>query len=105
MAAELQQVHLVPIIGYCVLGVVIFLGLIMIFWFPVATLICAKRFDRGEKSAPGTQLSAPIHGEVGDSDLPLMFKDQKRKDLEMQPVTKHYNFDTRETTIADERYS
>lgn len=101
MAAELKQVHLVPIIGYCVLGVVIFLGLVMILWFPVATLICGKRFDRGEKTVTATQHSA----EVNDTDRPLMFKDQKRKDLEMQPVTKQYNFDTRETTIADERYS
>lgn len=96
LAAELRQVHMIPIIGYCVLGVLILLGLIMIAWFPLATLCCGRRFDKAEKTHGNMQptTSPPSVTDVQDSEIPLMFKDPKRKDVEMQqPQQVQYNFD------------
>lgn len=99
IAKEMQQVFLVPTIGYCVLAVTIAIGLIMIFWFPLAALICGKRFVGDEKTVGQTKKVAPSD----DPDSPLMLK---RKDLEMQPVTKQYKFEKpKADTNNDERYA
>lgn len=102
MADELKKVFIVPTIGYCVLGAVIFVGLIMIFWFPVATLLCSKRFDGADKSRIQPTSNVVHPPETSDSDRPLMFKD--RKDVEMQPVAKRYNFDAK-AAETDERFT
>lgn len=105
MAAELKQVHLVPKVGYCVLALVIVIGVVMIFWFPVAALLCGQRFSNAGKAQQGTvpvTVPSAAAGDGVDSDIPLMFKDQKRRDVEMQhPVAKQYNFDK----DANERFS
>lgn len=99
MAKEIEQVFIVPTIGYCVLGVTIVIGLIMIFWFPLATLICAKKFAKEDKATGTTKKVAPLDG----PDSPLMLK---RKDVEMQPVTKQYLFEKPKTDMNnDERYA
>lgn len=97
----MQQVFLVPTIGYWVLGVTIVIGLIMIFWFPLATLICGRRFEKDDKTAGQTKKVAPLND---GPDSPLMLK---RKDVEMQPVVaKQYMFEKpKADTNNDERYA
>lgn len=92
------MVHIIPTIGYCVLGVTIFLGLVMIVWFPLGHLLCPRRFEK-KGVIHATTKSAP-QPELPDTDIPLMFK---RRDAEVQPVTKQYNFE--KDARADERFS
>lgn len=103
LARELRQVHIVPLIGYCVLGALIVLGTIMIAWYPLATLICGKRYDGGSKTHTTViqPTTAPTSvTEVHDSEVPLMFKGQ-RKDVEAQQPTVQYDFDKE----GNERFS
>lgn len=103
LAEEMAAVYMVPKIGYGILGIIIFFGLVLICWFPVATL-CGKRFDRTEK-APKQKTISTV--EISETERPLMFQDQGRtkRSIEMEPVTKQYNFDSREASTADERFS
>lgn len=107
LASELKLVHMVPTIGYGVLWIVIFFGLILILWFPLSTLLCGKRYDKTAKQSSNGQAvsnSRPNVSEGQESDIPLMFKDQGRRNGDLQPVpTMHYNVEKDKST--NERFS
>lgn len=106
MAQELKLVHMVPAIGYGVLFIIIFFGLVLMLWFPLSTLLCGKRYDKSAKQSSNGQAvsnSRPNISEGQESDIPLMFKDQGRRNVELQPVTMHYKVEKDKS--SNERFS
>lgn len=106
MAQELKLVHMVPAIGYGVLFIIIFFGLVLMLWFPLSTLLCGKRYDKTAKQSSNGQAvsnSRPNVSEGQESDIPLIFKDQGRRNVELQPVTMHHNMEKDKS--SNERFS
>lgn len=103
MAAELRAVFMVPTVGYICIGLIIVIGLVMILWFPLAALLCAKQFSKKEKQMPPPS-TASVHPMMGngvdDAESPLMFK--KAKQIELQPMKP---FENNLKEKDNERYS
>lgn len=108
ISSGLRQVFIIPNIGYAVLGAIIAVGVIMMLWFPIGTLLCSTWFKSTNKQVP---TAAHCHDSNGqDVESPLMFKKhgpgQQKKNVEMQPMTNTYSNDIKSSsTGGDERYS
>ena len=107
MAKEIRQIYIIPRVGYYVLGGTIVLGLILMLWMPLTTLICGKRYGRstkGGKTVPMETISTVTIGER-ESETPLMFKDANKRPIELQPITKQYNNNFDRDPSSNERFS